>query len=323
VKGARDEEHLRLLRTLGLRSYICVPLTVSGKTIGVLTFATAESGRTYSRADLALAEDLANRAAVAIDNARLYAELREADRRKDEFLAMLAHELRNPLAPIRNSLQILKLPTVNGSVAARAREMAERQVRHMARLLDDLLDISRITRGRIELRREAVEVGALVNRTVEAVRPLLEERRHELTVSLPPGPIYFEADPTRMEQVLTNLLSNAARYTEPGGRVWLNAELAQGAPGAGHWVLVRVRDTGVGIAADLLPKIFDLFVQAERRLDRSQGGIGIGLTLVKKLVEMHGGSVMAASEGPGQGSEFTVSLPALAEQVSGGEMARH
>jgi PAS domain S-box-containing protein len=239
------------------------------------------------------------------DLKRAEAALKEADRLKDEFLAMLAHELRNPLAPVRNALHIMQQPGVGGAMLQQVRDMAERQVQHMARLLDDLLDVSRISRGRIELRKEAVDLASVVRRTVEATRPLIEERRQRLTVSLPPGPMRLEADPTRLEQVLTNLLNNAAKYTDPGGHVWLTAERD------GDEVVVRVRDTGIGIAPDMLPCIFDLFVQVERRLERSQGGLGIGLTLVRRLVEMHGGTVTAHSDGPGKGSEFIVRLPTL------------
>jgi PAS domain S-box-containing protein len=312
IQGARDEEHLRLLRELGLRSYMCVPLKGRGKVLGAVTFVAAESGRRYTPADLAFAEELARRAAIAIENSQLYAELRQADRLKDEFLAMLAHELRNPLAPVRNALHILKQPEANAAQLQQVRDMAERQVQHMARLLDDLLDVSRISRGRIELRREAVDVAAVIGRTAEAARPVIEERRHEVTVSLPAGPLRVEADPTRLEQVLTNLLNNAAKYTDPGGRIWLSAVRD------GNAVVVRVRDTGIGIAPEMLPRIFDLFVQAERRLDRAQGGVGIGLTLVKKLVELHGGRIEAASAGPGRGSEFAVRLPALVDDREGG-----
>jgi PAS domain S-box-containing protein len=247
---------------------------------------------------------------MAIDiTDRLRAEeaLREEARRKDEFLAMLAHELRNPLAPIRNALYILDLPAADPALAGQARQIAERQVQHMSRLLDDLLDVSRISRGRVELRLEPVDVARLVTRTAEAARPLIEERRHELLVCLPPAAMRVRGDPTRLEQVMTNLLTNAAKYTDPGGRIWLSAARE------GDGVVLRLRDTGVGIAADMLPKVFDLFVQAERRLDRSRGGVGIGLTLVKRLVELHGGSVEAKSDGPGRGSEFVVRLPALAE----------
>jgi PAS domain S-box-containing protein len=299
-----DPEQRRRLQELGLKSYLAVPLRVRGQTLGVITFVAAESARRYDDADLAVAEDLADRAGVAIDNARLYGELREADRHKDEFLAMLAHELRNPLSPVRNSLHIMKQPGVNAETFGRVRDMAERQIKHMARLLDDLLDMARISRGRIDLRREIVDMAGIVQRAVETTRTLLEQRHHELTVSLPPQPVRVEGDPARLEQILTNLLNNAAKYTDPGGRIGLTVQRD------GDEVVLRVRDTGIGIAPDLLPKVFDLFVQAERRLDRSQGGVGIGLTLVKKLIELHGGSVQAFSSGAGKGSEFVVLLPA-------------
>ncbi|HEX7446528.1 MAG TPA: ATP-binding protein, partial [Pirellulales bacterium] len=308
VQGAKDDEHLRLLRELGLRSYMCVPLKGRAKLLGVITFVSAESRRRYAPRDLAFAEELASRATIAIENATLYSELREADRLKDEFLAMLAHELRNPLAPIRNTLYILKQPSSDESLARQVLDIAERQVHHMARLLDDLLDVSRISRGRIELRKEPLDLTAVVNRSVEALRPLFEQGRHELTVSLPPSSLRVEGDATRLEQVLTNLLNNAAKYTDAGGRIWVTIERQ------GNDAVVRVRDSGVGIAPDMLPRVFDLFVQAERRLDRSQGGVGIGLTLVRKLVELHGGRVGAHSEGVGRGSEFVVSLPAMAER---------
>jgi PAS domain S-box-containing protein len=230
-------------------------------------------------------------------------ELAEADRRKDEFLALLAHELRNPLAPIRNALHIMKQPGVAAAVVGQVRDMMERQLRHMTRMIDDLLDVSRITRGKIELRREVVDLTVAARHVLETVRPLMEENRHELTVALPEQPLRLEADPTRLEQILFNLLTNAARYTEPGGRIWLTAQSADGG------VEVRVRDTGTGIDPKILPHIFEPFVQGTRRLDRSRGGLGIGLTLVRRLVELHGGTVQAVSAGPGQGSEFIVRLP--------------
>jgi PAS domain S-box-containing protein len=233
--------------------------------------------------------------------------LREAARRKDELLATLAHELRNPLAPIRNALHVLNLPGAGAGVQAQARAMMERQIQHLTRLLDDLLDVARITRGKVEFRKEVVALAGLVERTIEAVRPVFAERRQQLTVSLPPGPVRVVADPTRLEQVLTNLLQNSARYTDPGGAVSLTVAREGGE------AVVRVRDNGVGIAPEVLPRVFDLFAQGQRRLDRSRGGLGIGLTLVKKLVELHGGSVEARSPGPGLGSEFVVRLPALPE----------
>ena len=268
VQGAKDERHLRLIRSLGLRSYICVPLVVSGNPLGVLTFATAESGRTYTDADLALAMDLAQRAGVAIENTRLYQALRDADRRKDEFLATLAHELRNPLAPIRNALQILKMPRVDAATVERSRDMMERQVHHLVRLVDDLLDVSRVMRGKIELRREPVELATVVARAVETVQPLIDAQGHELSVRLPSESLPLDADPVRLAQVVGNLLTNAAKYTEPGGRIWLTAERD------GHEAVLRVRDNGIGIAPDVLPRIFELFVQVDHASTKVAGRAG-------------------------------------------------
>jgi PAS domain S-box-containing protein len=230
--------------------------------------------------------------------------LKEADRRKDEFLAMLAHELRNPLAPIRNAVQILRAKGPPVPELQWARDVIDRQALQLTRLVDDLLDVSRITKGKIALRKERVELAAVVGSAVEGSRPLVEKWGHELTVTLPPEPVHLEADPTRLAQILLNLLNNAAKYTEQGGRIWLTAERE------GEAVVIRVKDTGVGIPAEMLPRVFELFTQAERSLERAQGGLGIGLTLVQRLVQMHGGSVEARSEGPGKGSEFVVRLPA-------------
>jgi PAS domain S-box-containing protein len=232
-------------------------------------------------------------------------ELQEEARRKDEFLAMLAHELRNPLAPVRNALQIMKMPGVDQAAFLQAREIMERQIQHLVRLVDDLLDVSRIMRNRIELRKEKLEIGKVFTRAVEMAQSTIDAQGHQLSVSLPPTPIFLEGDPVRLAQVFNNLLMNAAKYTEKAGRIWLSGEQVNGD------VLVRVRDTGIGIDPELLPKIFDLFVQSERSLARSQGGLGIGLSLVKRLVEMHGGSIRVGSTGPGQGSEFVICLPAL------------
>ena len=229
--------------------------------------------------------------------------LREADRRKNEFLAMLAHELRNPLAPIRNGLQIIRLAGADPGVVTQAREMMQRQVAHLTRIVDDLLDVSRITRGKVQLRLERTDLGEVAQRAAEANAALIESRRHQLTTRRPPHPVWAMADPTRMAQALGNLLNNAAKYTDPGGEIAL--ELEQQPPEA----VFRVRDNGVGLAPDMLDKVFDLFVQAERSIDRSQGGLGIGLTLVRSLAEMHGGTAEAHSEGPGKGSEFVIRVP--------------
>jgi PAS domain S-box-containing protein len=242
--------------------------------------------------------------------------LKEADRRKDEFLALLGHELRNPLAPIRNGLHILLLPDVDHASVRQVKDMMEKQVNHLTRMVDDLLDVSRITRGRIQLRKEPVELSRAVSYAVESVRPLVESQNHTLTVSLPPAAVHVEADPTRFEQILVNLLNNALKYTRPGGQVALIAERE------GDEAVIRVRDNGIGIPAELLPKVFDLFTQVEESLERSQGGLGIGLTLVKNLVELHGGRVSAHSEGPDKGSEFVVRLPVLTQRTNEPEAPR-
>jgi two-component system CheB/CheR fusion protein len=236
--------------------------------------------------------------------------LAAADRRKDEFLAMLAHELRNPLAPIRNAVQLLRLSGGEGPAALQARDVIDRQVHNLARLVDDLLDVARVSRGKVQLHREKVDLAAVVHRAVETTRPVIDERNHQLVLSLPRPGISLDADPTRLEQVVANLLNNAAKYTDPGGRIWLIAERQ------GNETVIRVRDTGVGISPDMIGHIFDLFTQADRSLDRAQGGLGIGLTLVRSLVEMHGGRVSVASDGLGKGSEFIVRLPALPEAVA-------
>jgi PAS domain S-box-containing protein len=311
--SARDERHLQLIRSLGLKSYICVPLVVAGKAFGVLTFATAESGRRYSEGDLALATDLAQRAAVAIENTQLYQALRDADRRKDEFLATLAHELRNPLAPLRNGLEVMKLAKGDADATEQVRTMMERQLSQMVHLVDDLLDLSRISRGKIELRKERVELAKVVQHAVETSRPLIEAGGHHLTISMPPGPIYVDADVTRLAQVFSNLLNNAAKYTERGGQIHLNI-LRQG-----QKAVVSVRDNGLGIPPAMLPHVFEMFTQVDRNLERSQGGLGIGLSIVKRLVEMHGGDVEVKSDGHGRGSEFTVRLPIVLTIVPPGD----
>ena len=284
---------------------LALPLRTRGRTVALLALSREASGREFGPVDRATAEALASRAAVALDNARLYREVQTADRQKNEFLSMLAHELRNPLAPIRNAVEVMKLKGELPHELGWARDVIDRQIRQLSRLVDDLLDVSRITRGKIELRVQPLEVAAVVTQAVEASRPFIESKNHALTVSVPPEPMHVKGDPARLAQVLTNLLVNAAKYTEEGGRIWLTA-LRDGPD-----VVLAVRDTGIGLPPDMLTAVFDLFIQVEQSIDRSQGGLGVGLTLVKRLVEMHGGGVSAASPGPGQGSEFTVRLPAL------------
>ena len=234
--------------------------------------------------------------------------LAELHHRKDEFLAMLSHELRNPLSAIFNALHILRLEDTENPIQRKAKIVLERQLGQLAHLIDDLLDVSRVITGRIQLHRERLEMRGIVERALESVRSLIEQRKHELSVSLPAEPVWLQGDATRLEQVVVNLLNNAAKYTDEGGQIWLTVEQERGE------VVVRVWDTGVGIAPELLPRIFDLFTQADRTLDRSQGGLGIGLSLVQKLVELHGGTVEAHSAGLGHGSEFIVRLPALSPE---------
>jgi PAS domain S-box-containing protein len=311
-------------RAFEIRSWMVVPLRARDRMLGgVSLYTIANSGRRFEAADLTLAEELAARAALALDNARLYQEVREADRRKDEFLAMLGHELRNPLAPIVTALHLLGLAEGLDEGGVAARDTIDRQVRHLTRLVDDLLDVARITRGKVNLQRQAIELGPVLTTAIETARPLLDARRHELRVKLPDEPVWVLADSARLTQVFGNLLTNAAKYMEEGGAVTVTVSVAD----CGSQIVdsgqcdfrnpksriveVRVCDRGVGIPAEMLPRVFDLFTQIGSAVDRAQGGLGIGLSLVRTLVELHGGTVEAHSAGPGRGSEFAVSLPTV------------
>jgi signal transduction histidine kinase/ActR/RegA family two-component response regulator len=236
-------------------------------------------------------------------------ELREADVRKDEFLATLAHELRNPLAPIRNSLQILRLTGESDPTLARVREMMERQLNLMVRLVDDLLEVSRITRGKIDLHFEPIALGSAIRAAIETSRPVIDAGRHRITIDVPSDLPKVRGDAIRLAQVFANLLNNAAKYTDDGGKIHVSAWHD------GHEVIVAIRDTGIGIAADMLPRVFDMFTQVRRSSRRAQGGLGVGLTLVKSITELHGGRVNARSEGLGKGSEFIVTLPVAAGEA--------
>lgn len=244
----------------------------------------------------------------------LLAERTRADQRKDEFLAMLAHELRNPMAAISTALTLLDQTGGDAQRAQRYREAAKRQMNNLVRLVDDLLDVARLTRGQIELRRRAVDLEAVVQHALAATRGAIEARRHELTVTLAPGTFRVSGDATRLEQVIVNLLTNAAKYTEPGGSI--SVRLAREDGGDGPHGVLSVRDTGRGIPAEMLDLVFDLFTQVAPSIDRNTGGLGLGLTLVKHLTELHGGSASAQSAGPGQGSEFSIRLPLLAEPAA-------
>lgn len=237
------------------------------------------------------------------DYARLCEQLQESERRKDEFIAMLAHELRNPLAPICNAIQILQLNDDLNPATERVCEIMERQVTHIVRLVDDLLDATRIARGKIELRKELVDLVSVIRNVVEEARPTIDEARHQLAITLSPEPMMLDADPVRLTQVITNLLTNAVKYTPEGGQIWLSIRRED------EQAVISVKDTGMGIPPEMLSQVFDMFAQVDRTLKRSRGGLGIGLTLAKNLVELHGGDIEAHSEGIGMGSEFIVRLP--------------
>ncbi len=300
---ATSQRHFEIMRELQLRSMIAVPLQVPGGTLGVLTFCYSErSGRRYCREDLWVAEDLAHRAALVVENARLYHELLAASRRKDEFLAMLGHELRNPLVPIRNAVQIIRLKSPEYQELA---EMIERQIHQLNRLVDDLIDVSRVGHGKINLQMKPVDLKVVVALAVEMSRPLIDKRKHVLEISLPRRAVKVAGDAGRLAQVVSNLLNNSAKYSEDGSRIELTVEAD------GDQAILRVRDTGIGIDPAMLPTIFDLFTQANGSTSRSGEGLGIGLALVRNLIELHDGSVQAASAGLGHGAEFVVRLPLL------------
>jgi signal transduction histidine kinase/DNA-binding response OmpR family regulator len=295
---------------LGYRAAHSTPLlTRAGELLGVFTTHYREPHRPTER-ELWLTDLLARQAADWIERARAEEGLRDAARRKDEFLAMLGHELRNPLAPLRGVMETLRGRKLDGEGQERAYAMMDRQVGHLVRLVDDLLDVSRITRGLVELRKEPVDLAEMAGRAAEMATPAVEGRGHDVSLALPRKPLRVEGDPIRLTQVIFNLLNNAAKYTDPGGKIRLSVEREDGQ------AVVRVRDNGSGMPPELVPQVFDLFTQGARTLDRAQGGLGLGLTLVKRLVEMHSGTVEARSKGPGQGSEFVVRLPALPAEAA-------
>ena len=311
IRRGERVEHFETVRLAKNGQRLDVSLTISpvrdshGRVIGASNVGRDITARKRAAEEARLAQKLLTESRDELQ--RVNAELSEADRRKDEFLAVLAHELRNPLAPIRNAVHYLGLTASPDPALRNARDIIDRQVKHLVRLVDDLLDISRISSGKIGLRKERVSLALIVTNAVEASRPAIESENHQLTVTLPAEPVYLDADLTRLAQVLQNLLNNAAKYTAPGGKIGLHAEFD------GHSVAIRVVDTGMGIPREMLPRVFDLFTQVDRSIERSSGGLGIGLTLVQRLVELHGGTVEARSEGPDKGSEFVVRLPASLE----------
>ena len=274
-----------------------------GETIWVkLTLSLARVAATQGAHGVAVIEDIT-------EQKHAEADLREADRRKDEFLATLAHELRNPLAPIRNSLHIFRMKGIQDPAVERVTEMMERQVAHMVRMVDDLLEVSRISRGKIELRKELVELASVLRNAVDTSLPLIEKGRHKLSVHIPDEPLAMEADPVRLAQVFANLLNNSAKYTPEGGEIDVTVTIEQG------MAVVCVKDNGEGIPRAMLPRVFNMFTQVNTGM-RAQGGLGIGLTLAKTLVHLHGGSIEAVSEGAGKGCKFTVRLPLVAREAT-------
>jgi signal transduction histidine kinase/DNA-binding response OmpR family regulator len=303
------EPHRRFAAAAGYRAVQFTPLKAhDGIILGMLSTCFRTPHRPAER-DEQLLDLYARTAADLIERLRFEQALKDADRRKDEFLATLAHELRNPLAPISTAVQMLKVTERSDAEAAVSRDVIERQVGQIARLLDDLLDVSRITRDKLELRKSQVTLASVVQSALETSRPLIDEAGHDLTVVLPAEPVYLDADPVRLAQVFSNLLNNAAKYTPEGGRIRLSAERQ------GNEVVISVKDTGIGIGSDMLPHVFKMFSQTKVALERSQGGMGIGLWLVTNLVEMHGGSIEAHSDSSGQGSEFIVRLPLVVKNI--------
>jgi PAS domain S-box-containing protein len=295
------EPYARHLMRAGIRAYACFPLLLDDRLFGTLSFGSRSRDQ-FDDGDRAFFQTIADYVTAAYDRLKLVRELKDADRRKDLFLATLAHELRNPLAPIRSGLELLPLTHDDPEMARQVYDAMERQLRQMSRLLDDLLDVSRITRDQLALKKTPAELAAVVQSAVEISRPAIDAAGHTLTVTLPEEPVSIDADAVRLAQVFSNLLNNAAKYTSPGGRIWL-----AGTVDAAE-ITVRVQDDGVGIAPELLPQLFEPFVQGGHG-SPGQGGLGIGLMLARRLVELHGGRITAASSGPGHGAEFTVTLP--------------
>jgi PAS domain S-box-containing protein len=299
-----DSDELQFPRIVGLRAFVVNPLILHDRLIGTLSLGSRTRDR-FEPDELEFFETISHHVTATYDRIRLIRQLREADRMKDEFLATLAHELRNPLAPIRNALTILRLRQHEPAALEQARGVMERQFEQMVRLIDDLLDVSRITRGKLDLRKERIALDEVVSTALDTTRPLIDNAGHSLEIRLPEVRCYLYGDPIRLAQILSNLLNNAAKYTEPGGQITLTATYTD------HEVEVRVRDTGMGIPAHALSSVFEMFTQIGRSVDRTQSGLGIGLTLVRRLVEMHGGTIEALSDGVGRGAEFIVRLPVV------------
>jgi PAS domain S-box-containing protein len=305
--AARDAEHLAIMRELGLKSAMTVPMTVQGRTLGALSFISTESERRYGPEDLALAEDLARRAALAIDNARLYREAQEANRIKDEFLATLSHELRTPLTAVLGWAKLLRTGQLDSETSARALETIQRNARAQQQIIEDILDVSRIITGKLRLEVNPVELGPVIEAAMESVRPAADAKAIQMETMLDAQTGFVMGDPARLQQVVWNLLSNAVKFTPHGGRIELQLHAVD------SHARISVRDTGEGIKAEFLPYVFDRFRQADGSTTRTHGGLGLGLAIVRHLVELHGGTVSAESEGEGLGSTFIITLPLSAQ----------
>ncbi len=313
-RDAADEAaRIDLPRGLSVHTLMIVPLLVRGRRLGVLSLGLDAADRRFDADAVAMVADLATRGATALDNALLFRKIQDEDQRKNEFLAMLAHELRNPLAPISNAVHILRVSETDPVKVAWARDLIGRQLKQLVRLVDDLLDVSRITRGKIELKIDTVDVAQVVAAAIETSRPNIDAQRHTLSLQLPVEALALRGDFARVAQILSNLVNNAAKYTPKGGRISLSAARD------GDEVVFRIRDSGIGIPPEFMTSIFDPFTQADRTLARSHGGLGIGLTLVRRLVEMQQGRVSVRSEGRNRGSEFTVRLPVATDAGAAAE----
>jgi signal transduction histidine kinase/ActR/RegA family two-component response regulator len=308
--------HIDVTRRAGIRAVISRPiLGRTGQPLGVVSAQYREPIEQPSERDLRMIELYIRLAGVVIERRQQEKALHDADRRKDEFLATLAHELRNPLAPIRNAVQLMRIKNDPDPTLRKVRDIIERQVGHMARLVDDLLELSRITRGRVDLQRRRIDLRDVITLAAEASRAATDAAGHTLTIDMPSEAVYVDGDATRLSQVFSNLLNNAAKYTRSGGRIDVRIERGEAE------VCVRIVDTGIGIPKHMLGRIFDMFTQVDSSLERAQGGLGIGLTLVRELVQLHGGRIVAESDGIGAGSTFTVYLPHVS-QASGADSAK-
>jgi PAS domain S-box-containing protein len=304
-----DNPMVQVVKALGIRAYACNPLIAGGQLLGTLSFASRRRDR-FDEDELEFIETITKYVTLAYDRLRLLSQLRQRDRRKDEFLAMLAHELRNPLAAIRSTVDYLDVKGLEDPDVAWARDLIDRQVTSLVHLIDDLMEISRVTRGMIKLRQQPASLNLLLRHAIDSVQPLLEEKGHQLDLDLAAESLGVFGDPTRLEQVFANLLINAVKYTDDGGSI-----LVESRPDEDH-AIVRIRDDGIGIPSEMFAHIFEPFTQLDRSLARSKGGLGIGLTLVKSFTEMHGGTISVKSAGPGSGSEFIVRLPLAQNSVA-------